>query len=109
MAAVVETVQTYPDMMVKLGMATPAARAFTAGSFVATVAYLSGFPSGAFQSGQLKPLRAAGGGVGAGAQFLYLPLGVAAAAYLFTGNGDERRVPEGEGDKYEAMAYRAGH
>ena len=85
MAAVVETVNTYPDMMVKLGLATPFSRAFTAGSIAGGLAYLSGYPRSAFgENGGLKPVRGPGGDIGPGAQFLYLPLGVAATAYLFT-------------------------
>ena len=85
MAAVVETVNTYPDMMVKLGMASPMSRAFTAGSLAGGLAYLSGYPRAAFgEIGGVKPGRGPGGGIGPGAQFLYLPLGVAAAAFLLS-------------------------
>lgn len=84
--ATVQTVNTYPDMMVKLGLATPASRAFLMGTVAAGLAYIGKYPASAFgANGALKPIGLFSREPGAGnAEFLYLPAGVALAAYLFT-------------------------
>lgn len=86
MAAVVETVNTYPDLMVKLGLATPLSRAFLAGTIAAGLAYIGRYPSSAFgTNGALKPIGLFSREPGAGnAEFLYVPVGVTFAAYLLT-------------------------
>lgn len=83
---VVETVNTYPDLMVKLGLATPSSRAFVAGSVAVGLAYLAGYPKTAFrENGTLKPIGFMGSGPTKGTpDFLYLPVAVAAAAFLLT-------------------------
>ena len=86
MAAVVESVTTYPDMMVKMGLATPASRAFVVGSVALGAVYLAGYPKNAFNpNGTLKPIGFGGSAPDAAKpDFLYVPVGAALAGYLFT-------------------------
>lgn len=80
------TVNTYADLMVKLGLATPMSRAFVAGSTAVGLAYLAGYPKTAFRdNGTLKPFGFMGSGPDKGTpDFLYLPVAVAAVAFLCT-------------------------
>ena len=86
MAGVIESVTTYPDMMVKLGLATPASRAFVVGSVALAGVYLAGYPKSAFNpNGSLKPIGLGGSAPDAAKpDFLYVPVGAALVGYLFT-------------------------
>lgn len=78
--------ETPQAVAVLLGLGNPGQRALFAGAVVATGAYLASYPKTAFANSKLKPIdiNATQRGEGSGLNFLYLPVGAAVAAYLFT-------------------------
>ena len=81
-----KSLRSYSGMMVLSGLGTPPSRAFVAGSLAASISYIAKWPSFAFtKDGNIKPIGVPGiGPTSAGNEFLMLPVGVAAFAYLFT-------------------------
>lgn len=84
--ATIQTVETYADFMVKLGLATPSSRGFVAGSLATGLAYIGKYPSSAFrEDGSLKPIGFTSSGPDPSTtDFLRVPVGVALAVFLFT-------------------------
>ena len=75
------------EALVALGLGTPSARAFVAGTAATSFCYAASFPSQAFrEDGSMRPfapLTQGPDGV-VGKHFLAIPIGVALAVYLFT-------------------------
>jgi hypothetical protein len=80
-------VQNWQDMAVLVGLGSPTARAFVAGTTAATTLYVAKFPKAAFrEDGSMrpfKPLMPGPDGVTT-KHFLVLPIAIAGAAFLFT-------------------------
>ena len=77
----------YRGLMVYLGLASPLSRAFVAGAGVSAIQYLTKTPNAAFdEGGALRQwsLFSPQNPEATDQHFLILPLGVAAAVYLFT-------------------------
>jgi len=83
MSQVVETVESWPDVAVKIGLGTPTRRGFVALMFAAGILYTGGLPRGAFdEEGGIKQftLGEPGDFHARGKHFLVIPLGIAVAA-----------------------------
>lgn len=79
--------QDWRDVMVVMGLGTPASRAFVAGVAATGLLYSSGYPKEAFrEDGTIKPFGPLTPGPDGVSQkhFLVLPLVVATSVYLFT-------------------------
>lgn len=81
-----ETVDDIRGLLVKVGLGSPAARAFVLATATAAVAYVAKFPGAAFrEDGSMKPLKYLSPEPDAThTHFLLVPVAVAGAAYLFT-------------------------
>ena len=75
------------DALVTLGLGSPAARAFVAGTAATSVLYASGMPKSAFRDdGTMRPFEMLTPGPDGVSlkHFLVLPVGITLAVYLFT-------------------------
>ena len=75
------------DVLSKVGLAYPGARAFVAGVAVTSLLYCTGLPKGAFdEDGNIRPfsLMSAGPDAVCTKHFLVCPIAVTAAVFLFT-------------------------
>ena len=81
-----ETVTTWKDMMVKLGMATPSTRSLVAGSVAGLLMYLAKFPKASFRDdGSMRPLQVLSVEPDSTmTHFLLCPSVVAISVFLFT-------------------------
>ena len=84
--ATIEQVTDFRGVMVKLGLGQPIARAFTVGVAAAGIMYVAGAPSASFrEDGSMKPFKYLSAEPDATTtHFLLIPLGAAAAAFMFT-------------------------
>lgn len=73
-------------VLVQLGLAKPSSRAFVTGVFAAGLCYVAKYPREAFRrDGSIRPSALFSTEPDAtDIHFLYVPIGAAAAAYLFT-------------------------
>ena len=73
-------------ILVKMGLATPASRAFVAGTFIGIGAYLVGVPKKSFdEEGHMRPFSLVSKSpLATPYHFLAVPIGAAAIAYVFT-------------------------
>ena len=79
-------IQGWQGIMVYVGLGTPAARAFVAGTAVGIAAYLAKQPSACFkEGGEMRPMALVSTDPQATYyHFLAVPLTAATVAYLFT-------------------------
>ena len=86
MSEIFETIEGPMGVMVKLGLAKPAARGVTAAAIAAMAAYALKFPRESFRrDGTMKPFRPLSPAPDATtSHFLLVPVAVGTAAYLFT-------------------------
>lgn len=83
----VEVVESTRDVLSKIGLGTPTARAFVAGVAVTSVLYLAGCPKAAFdEDGNIRAFAPLSEGPDAVTlkHFLCIPCAVTAAVFLFT-------------------------
>lgn len=81
-----ESITNWQGVLVKVGLAQPASRAFVASVTVAGVAYLAGLPKASFRAdGSMKPLAFLSPDPEATTtHFLLVPVVAAGVVYLFT-------------------------
>lgn len=86
MSEIFETIEGPMGVMVKLGLAKPAARGVTAAAVAAMAAYALKFPRQSFRrDGTMKPFRPLSPAPDATtSHFLLVPVVAGTAAYLFT-------------------------